>query len=163
MSRSVRRVDVPVPGAGDAVFHDRALEAVRLFGDAAVAMRGVPEERRLLVVAACHRNPAHNEAAKAIVGELWDFGDALPGRVWESERGILIPEADRNALESILRGAARAYVQAVGVSSIMIVPLWVGGRVVGTLGVSRDPGNPPYQEQDFDLFGRLADLSRGAT
>jgi hypothetical protein len=156
-------VDVPVLDAGDTIFHDVALEALRLFGDAAVAMRGVPEEGCLVVVAAHHRNPAHDEAVRAVVGQRWDFGDALPGRVWEAERGILISDVDRKALESILHGQAKAYVLAVGISSIMIVPIWLGGRVVGTLGVSRDPGSPPYQEQDFDRFGRLADFSRGAT
>jgi GAF domain-containing protein len=100
---------------------------------------------------------------KALEGERWNFGDALPGRVWEAERGILIVDGDRRGLESILRGAALAYTMAVGISSIMIVPLSLGGRVVGTLGVSRDTGNPPFQEKDFDLFGRLADLSREAT
>jgi hypothetical protein len=149
--------------ARDAIYHERAREAVRLFGDAAVAMRAVPEEGYLVVVAAYHRNPAHHDVTKALVGERWNFGDALPGRVWEAERGILIMEGDRKGLEAILHGAPLAYTLAVGMSSIMILPLWLGGRVVGTLGVSRDSGNPPFREKDYDLFLQLADLSRGAT
>jgi GAF domain-containing protein len=148
----------PDRAVDNSIFHVRALEAVRLVGDAAVAFRAVPEEGNLVVVAAYHRDPNLLEAAKATVGQRWNFGDALPGRVWEAGRGILIPEVDLEAMESVLHGAALAYLRTIGISSIMIVPLWSGGRVVGTLGVSRDPGNPPFQENDFELLGELADL-----
>jgi signal transduction histidine kinase len=51
------------------------------------------------------------------------------------------------------------YLDAVGVSSVLIVPLKAQGHVIGTLGITRDHERNPYTQDDRVLLQNLADLA----
>lgn len=132
--------------------------AAAALGDIAVVTRVVPEENVLEVVAVCHRSAELERTARRVLGERYRPGEQLPGRVWQSERGIWIVDLDNRAVVEMAMPASRRYVQDVGLQSIILVPLWIDGRVAGTLGVARDPGRPPYTESDFDVLAAMAVL-----
>jgi GAF domain-containing protein len=144
----------------DHLYEERAHAAADLFGDVAVATRVREEEDVLVTVAVHHRNQSHLPVAQRVLGEQYRRGEALPGRVWETGRGILLVDVDDPALASIAPRNSKAYVCEVGIRSMMIVPLWEGGRVVGTLRVARDRGGVPYTEEDFARLQSLAALNR---
>lgn len=126
------------------------------WGDVAVVTRVAPEMDELVTVAVRHREPSRQAQAEGVLGTRFKRGSGLASKVWESEQGILIVDADRGALSSIGPSTTRAYVREVGLRSLMLVPLREQGRVVGTLGVSRDEGGAPYTEADFEAFSALA-------
>jgi GAF domain-containing protein len=141
------------------LFDVRARQAATSIGDVAVATRVVLEEDALLTVAVHHRNSTHLKNARRVLGERFGRGEALASRVWESERGLLLVDVDDTALASVLRPlrpTSNAYLKEVGIRSMMIVPVWLKSRVVGTLGLARDPDGPPYTEEDFERLSALA-------
>ena len=48
------------------------------------------------------------------------------------------------------------YLETVGVSSLLIVPIQLGGKTIGTLGITRDNGGQPYSEDDQSMLEDLA-------
>ncbi|MBS2031971.1 MAG: GAF domain-containing protein [Deltaproteobacteria bacterium] len=136
-----------------------ARTALDAFGDVAVVTRVVRNEGVIAVVAVCHRDPVRDESAQRVLGERFRRGQGIPGRVWESERGILLVDVDSAALAEIGPPSSRNYVREVGLQSTMLVPLRQAGKVVGTLGVARDLGRPPYSEDDFERLAAMAVLA----
>lgn len=139
---------LPEPGLR---FENCARDAARAFGDVAVVTMVEDGGDCLVTIAAAHRDAERERLARAVLGERYRPGEALPGCVWQADRGILLMEVDSPALARTAPPAyeSKRYVKAVGLQSIMIVPIREGGRVVGTLGVARDPGHPPYTEDEF--------------
>jgi GAF domain-containing protein len=138
--------------------NERARSAADILGDVAVATRVGKIEGALITVAVHHRNQEHAPLAQKVLGEQYRLGEGLPGRVWQTKRGILLVDVDDPALASAAPPDSEAYVREVGIRSMMIVPLWSGGQVVGTLGLARDPGGAPYTEEDFAQLETLARL-----
>jgi PAS domain S-box-containing protein len=48
------------------------------------------------------------------------------------------------------------YLDEVGISSMLLTPLQVRGRVIGSLGMTRDRGRPPYTAEDRQFLEELA-------
>lgn len=137
-------------------WRDLARSVAEELGDVAVVTQAEPAEQQLAVVAAAHKSPEREDLAQALVGERYRRGWGLPGRVWETERGILLEQADNLALIALSQPASKRYLQEVGIRSLMWVPLRVDGQVVGTLGVARDRASAPFTEADFARVQGLA-------
>lgn len=135
-----------------------ARAVAQAFGDVAVVGWVDAEAEALVVVAACHRNPERDPDARILVGERYGRGVTLPGRVWQAERGILLIDVDTAALAAIGPEGAKLYMDRMGLRSLMLVPIWRAGRVVGVLGVGREPGHPPYTEAEFKRLEAMAVL-----
>jgi GAF domain-containing protein len=127
----------------------------------AVVTRIEPEHDAIVAVAACHRDPDRERIARSVLGKRYRRGEGIPGRVWQTERGIWMVDVDNDALWHMGYPQSQRYLREVGVQSMMIVPLWREGRVVGTLGVARDPGRPPYTEEEFGRLAVLAQITPG--
>jgi GAF domain-containing protein len=136
---------------------DCARAAAEAIGDIAVVTQVRPGEDLLVTLGVCHRDSERERAAEHVIGESYQRGQGLPGRVWQTERGILLVDVDDDALAEAALNHSNRYIREVGIRSLMLVPLYEGTRVVGTLGVARDPGGTPYTEADFD---RLVDLAK---
>jgi hypothetical protein len=128
------------------------------FGDIAVVTRELQGEGVIVAVAVSHRDKEREALARKVLGERYQRGQGIPGRVWKTERGILLVEVDSAAVANIAPPASGSYVREIGLQSMMLVPLREGERVVGTLGVAREPGSPSFTEEDFERLLAMAVL-----
>jgi signal transduction histidine kinase len=84
-------------------------------------------------------------------------GEGLAGRVARTGQAMLVPELPVEQSRAQIKPEYRTYLDRFGMASLLIVPLRARGRILGTLGVSRDrPGNP-YTEDDQSFLQDLAD------
>lgn len=79
------------------------------------------------------------------------------GIVVRSGKALLVPHVDQRELRASAHPDYIAYLDKVGVTSLIMVPLRVRGKVIGTLGVARDHGGEPYTYEDQTLVQELAD------
>jgi PAS domain S-box-containing protein len=131
--------------------------AAQLIGDACVVTLASDDRQRVNVVAYHHPNPT----ALAVMHETlrhWSgstdtppFSTLLAGEPIRMTE--LVPEQVGVSPGPELRPSS----QQVGFSSKLIVPLRVQGRVIGTLGLTRDPHGAPYTLDDQILLQDLAD------
>jgi diguanylate cyclase (GGDEF)-like protein len=70
-----------------------------------------------------------------------------------SESPVLLARASFAELVERIDAPYRPYYAQFGLSSLLMVPLRARGKAVGILGVCRDEGRPPYDEDDV-LFAR---------
>ena len=126
-------------------------------GDAAVLW--VLDEDGMVRPAAFHHDNAENRAfmRESVQGHRHP---PAPGGLLElalcSESPVLLPRASFDALGSRIDAAYRPYYARFGLSSLLMVPLRARGRAVGVLGVCRDEGRPPYDDDDVLFAHRVS-------
>ena len=127
-----------------------------LLGDLCVIRLLSGDGRQLLPVAVHHPDPE----ALAIGWHTLQAGPhdvelGMSGEVLRSGQPLLIgalTDADRARLTP----ANLPYIERFGLESILIVPLRVRGRVIGTLSVARETAGVPYGPEDLTLLDDLA-------
>jgi diguanylate cyclase (GGDEF)-like protein len=72
-----------------------------------------------------------------------------------SDTPVLLAETSFGELGARIDVAYRPYYVRFGLSSLLMVPLRARGRALGVLGVCRDAGRPPYDDEDV-LFAHRA-------
>ena len=123
-------------------------------GDAAVLW--VLDDEGLVRPSAFHHD---NPEARRFMAEVVDAKRHLPaaGGLLElallSDSPVLFPQASFGELGQRIDAAYRPYYQEFGLSSLLMIPLRARGRAVGILGVCRDEGRPPYDDDDV-LFAQ---------
>jgi signal transduction histidine kinase len=142
----------------DALYQRIVRRTTEMIGDTCLITLLSDDGEHLVLVALGHDDPSR----EPLMAELAKGGPSpadvgLTGRVVRTGQPLLIPELDVDAIRSQLNPAYRAYVDAHGMSSVLIVPLRARGKVLGTLGVSRDAAGRPYAEDDQALLQDLAD------
>jgi PAS domain S-box-containing protein len=80
----------------------------------------------------------------------------LFGRVFQSAQPLLIKELSPADAQASVPSLYRQYLERVGISSLLIVPIQVGEKTIGTLGLMRDRGSLPYTEDDQAMLEILA-------
>ncbi|HLL03816.1 MAG TPA: ATP-binding protein [Myxococcaceae bacterium] len=115
------------------------------------------ETGTLEVVAAYHPEP---EAQHLLRNELYGAvrnEQGAASHVVSTGQPLLQPYIDQSKLPEATSPGVRRFVERYGLSSTLLVPLRVQGKVLGTLGVSRGkPGNP-YTLEDQEFLQELAD------
>jgi diguanylate cyclase (GGDEF)-like protein len=125
-------------------------------GDAAVLW--VLDEQGTVHPAAFYH---HDPEARAFMRESVDGSPHLPapGGLLElalaSESPVLLPRASFDDLGTRIDAPYRPYYARFGLSSLLMVPLRARDRAVGVLGVCRDEGRPPYDEDDVLFAHRV--------
>jgi PAS domain S-box-containing protein len=138
-----------------------ALEAIaqrvsHLLGDLCVIRLLSDDGGQLLPVAVHHRNPE----ALALAWNVLQTGphvvdQGMSGEVLRGGQALLIgdvTDADRAGLMP----ANLPYIERFGLESIIVVPLRVRGRVIGTLSVARETTGVAYSADDLTLLEDLA-------
>ena len=74
-----------------------------------------------------------------------------------SGKPIYLPVVNPEEFRASLEQEFLPYFDAIGVSSVLIVPLQIHGQLIGTLGISRDRHGSPYTRDDQVLVQDLAD------
>jgi diguanylate cyclase (GGDEF)-like protein len=125
-------------------------------GDAAVLW--VLDEDGLVRPAAFHHDNLEN---RAFMREVVDGRrhPPAPGGLLElalrSESPVLLARTSFDSLRTRIDAPYRPYYAQFGLSSLLMVPLRARDRAVGILGVCRDEGRPPYDEDDVLFAHRV--------
>lgn len=115
-------------------------------------VREITDAGRLERVVSRHAD----DALADVVARLLAYGDPLlDGSVrteLEAGRSIRVADVTPEMLDQVAADAGqRELLDAVGVRSVLLVPLRAAGRTIGTLTLGAGPGRPPYTEADLAL------------
>jgi PAS domain S-box-containing protein len=116
------------------------------------------DEQWFQPVAFHHSNPE----IKTFIESIYPFSPISADPEWfahilRTGQGVLIPIVDQEQFTQNVQPEYLPFFEQVGVHSILNVPLRVEGRVIGTLGLTRDKPGRPYTTDDQVLLQALAD------
>jgi PAS domain S-box-containing protein len=119
----------------------------------------IPERGDVLEVAAvAHRDPAGTDLMHALLAATpVKIGEGISGRVAATGQPILLPRVDPSMFAVPAYAPYRAFFDEWAPSSVLAVPLRVGGRVLGTLSAVRGHGATPFADDDLLLAQELAE------
>jgi len=104
-----------------------------------------------------HRDPTAETLLHTIAdGVRHPVGQGLQGRVVTSDAPVLIRDMQLNDVPTATRTTYAQWYDTYGVGSLLIVPLRLDERVIGTLGLMRDAGSPAFTDAERDLALMLA-------
>jgi PAS domain S-box-containing protein len=131
---------------------------VELIGEACIISL-VSEDGQWLNPVAFHHA---NSEARALMHDLLvsvpsRLGEGLVGRVAQTGQPLFIPALEPKQARALFDSKYCSYLEHLGVHSLLIVPLRVQNRVIGTLCLSRDHVASPYTADDQILSQNLAD------
>ena len=86
----------------------------------------------------------------------YDHSKTLGGSVIRSGEPLLIPSIPPEQLKAVTLPAFHKIIDAIGLESILIVPLVGRGGVVGTLNLSRHHGSKPFKAEDQSFLTDIA-------
>jgi signal transduction histidine kinase len=135
-----------------------AQRTAELIGDSCVITLFSDDRQRSFPVAFHHPDPKALALMQDALLHIWQggtdtqrFGALLSGEAIYIP--VVIPEEYRAATEPEFW----PYLDTIGISSVLIVPLRVQNHVIGTLGITRDRPGSPYTRYDQALLHDLAD------
>jgi PAS domain S-box-containing protein len=127
-------------------------------GDVSRLSLRTSKEQLFQPVAFHHPDPE----VKALMESIYPFTPISPSPAWfddilQTGEGVLIPEVDQEQFKQNVQLEYLPFFEQVGVYSILNVPLWVEGRIIGVLGLTRDQPGHPYTTDDKVFLQALAD------
>lgn len=133
-------------------------QSVLAIGDACVITRLSDDEQWYETIAFYHTDPA-------VIAAMTPLLTAAPvpvtaewlQRMISTGQPLFVPVMSSEEARRTISPRHWSYLDQVGVHSLLIVPLQVQGRVIGTLGLSRDRTNRPYTADDRIFLQELAD------
>jgi signal transduction histidine kinase len=126
----------------------------------ACLVRLLSDDGEVLKTAALHATePDKQGLLEQIVNLASPKGDReLTGEVMRSGRPLLLANMSSDVLKNTMTPEGRAYLEATGIHSLMLVPMRIQQRTIGILYLMRhDPALPPYTEDDLHLAEDLAE------
>jgi PAS domain S-box-containing protein len=144
--------------------HDRLLDVVatrlgQLFGDLCV-IRAVTEDGEWLesTGAAYHRDPTLLAATRELIlSGRQRLGEGISGRVAATGKALLTPEIRPSDFVASSEPRYRAFLERLGVTSSITLPLLCRGKVVGVANLMRTSPDNPYSDDDLHFIERVAD------
>lgn len=103
-----------------------------------------------------------NPTALALLRKLfipefeYEHGRTLGGSVIRSGEPLLIPSIPQEHLQAVTLPDLKEFVDAIGIESVLIVPLIGRSGVVGTISLSRHRGNRSYNVEDQTFLTDIA-------
>jgi PAS domain S-box-containing protein len=86
----------------------------------------------------------------------YDHSRTLSGSVIRSGEPLLIPSIPPEQIKAVTLPALQEFIDAVGLESVLIVPLVGRGGVVGTLSLTRHHGSKPFRVEDQSFLTDIA-------
>lgn len=129
-----------------------------VIGDASRITLLSSDEQWFKPVAFHHPNPE----VKALMASLYPNTPISASQEWMARilrtgQPLLIPVVTPEQLRQSVQPEYVPFFEQVGLHSLLLVPLRVQGRVIGTLGLTRDQPGHPYTPDDQVLLQDLAD------
>jgi PAS domain S-box-containing protein len=121
-----------------------------VLGDLSLLTLKGNKDSQLKIAAYLDRNPTGQALMRRTMMSI-DYLDedrTLMGGVLKSGESLLIPAIDRERLKAISMPELREYIDAVGVQSVLIVPLIGRAGVLGAIGLYRHPGSEAFNADD---------------
>lgn len=127
-------------------------------GDACVITLLSEDGQWLLPAAFHHPQPEALELLRQVLpNKPARVGESSSGWVAQTGEALMIPEVAQEQVRAVVKPEYWPYLDRFGVSSMLIVPLKVQEKVIGTLGITRDLPGPPYTLSDQAFLISLAD------
>ncbi|HLL05737.1 MAG TPA: GAF domain-containing protein [Myxococcaceae bacterium] len=141
-----------------ALFEAISTQLIRHLGDSSTVSILSEEEQLLKIVSLRHLDPALQEALRQQLMPLpVRLGEGFTGQVAQTGQSLFIPVLTPEVMAS----GAPAHISTVrsrfAVHSLMVVPMQVQGRVIGTLASTRYTPGHPFTQEDLHLMEALAD------
>jgi PAS domain S-box-containing protein len=109
-------------------------------------------------VAVYHRNPdARAFIEENLIKTTQKANEGLHAQVIQTNQPLMLPAVSMHELRSKVSSSVLPYLERFQVSSVLIAPLRARGRVIGTIGMSRDQPGQPYSLEDQVFLLNLAD------
>jgi signal transduction histidine kinase len=132
-------------------------QVVEVLGDGCAAYLCSTMDSRLEPIAIRHRSPARQALIEQVnQTRQLRVGEGLVGRTVAAGETLYLPEADPALLRGVVVPEYLAYLERVGVRSLLVVPLLGKDRVHGALWLARDPGSEPYSQADRELIETIS-------
>jgi PAS domain S-box-containing protein len=140
-----------------AVLHVITRKVAATTGDACL-VRLVSSDGAWLEPGAFHSgSPAVREAlGRALASGRQSLGEGIDGEAVRSGRTVLVPAGDRATLDKLAAPELRPWLDRFPVQSLIVAPMALKGRVMGTLSVLRSRPHDPYDDEDRLLVEGLA-------
>lgn len=152
-SQIFARASLDLPRVADAVLR----VAAETIGDGVTLRLLSADGARLDPLGVHHPVPETLELMRALAATPHGATEGLQGRVAQSGAPLRLTERDLDTAGTAIKATYRTYFDRVGLHGMLIVPLRVQGRNIGTLGVSRDHPGRPYTADDEQFLQDLAD------
>jgi signal transduction histidine kinase len=130
-----------------------------LLGDMCV-IRAVTEDGQWLEAtgAAYHRDPTLLAVTRALMSlDRQRLGEGVSGRVAATGLALLTPKISTAEYVASSEPRYRPYLERLGVTSSMTLPLLSRGKVVGVANLMRSAPEHPYDDDDFNFAQNVAD------
>jgi len=138
----------------DAVAREVALR----IGDLCIIRLLSPDGEYLIPASVYSPDPREIEVTQEVLhSNRHHVSEGLNGQVVSTGEPILLSETSVDALTPLVKTEYRAHLEQFRTTSLLIVPLSLRGRVIGTMGVSRTRPDVPYSSDDFALIQDLAE------
>lgn len=111
----------------------------------------------LKTVAAYHIDPGAHALVDAVLQIHYRVDEGFMGRVVTTGEALRVPVISPDAAMNGLHPDLRPYLSQIGIYSLLMVPLRVQGRVIGSIGVTRSKPGQPYTHDDQVFLQDLAD------
>lgn len=136
----------------------------QLLGDACVLTLMPGEGQPTELVAFYHPNPDARAFMKNMFASSYGSQKdrSIVNRVVETGLPVLLTNIPMEYIRPFIQPEYQSYLDRFGLYSLLVVPLRVQGRVIGTLGVSRDTPEGTYSLVDQIFMQDLADRAAQA-
>jgi PAS domain S-box-containing protein len=117
-----------------------------------------PHTRMLELAANFHVRPeVHESIRNTLTQAPVALGESVLGEVAQSGKPVLLPVIPHEQFVASARPEYRPHLMRYPITSLLVVPLRVADRIIGTLTASRDRGSPAYTADDQTLLQEIAD------
>ncbi len=119
---------------------------------------GLRRRRNLELGGIRHRNPELFEVLHRALGDTpMRVGEGLSGRVVSTGEPVLIGRVDQALLERLTPAAHHGWMRDLAAGSVIVVPLPVRGKIIGTLAIVRGIDSPAFDTADLRLLKELGE------
>jgi signal transduction histidine kinase len=154
ISQALAKVGLDVRTVLDTI----ARYTAEVIGDKCVIRLLSSDEKRFNLAAFHHPKPETLALMKSLYpGTPIAASHKWAGHVLQTRQPLLIPIVNQEQLREITQPEYLPFVEQVGMHSILVLPLCVDGRVIGSLALSRDHPEHPYTSDDQVFLQDLAD------
>jgi signal transduction histidine kinase len=112
----------------------------------------------LELAATGHLNPEAEVSIRGILAETpVRLGESSLGTVAATGKPLLLSDLPLHAQLASAKAEYREHFERFPIASLLVVPLRIGERIIGTMTSARSPGLPSFTLQDRDLLQDIAD------